>query len=317
MINNSTIIDYLDELTLQYAQWCQRTKDGSYYAIADGLQCRQGKPVPEPKRSIPISAKPISNDPKSKALANSPKYDKTPGSSTKLPRKSEDEYREIAKEIVAKNPNLEKGVREFVSGKTDEVPLSVLYGVQGFNAKPELVARTRDLLDRQDVLKKDNGETLLFFRGSSLARTEQLLGIGEDGNVHGAGKGMFGNGTYASATNKGWDGDDSKARGTAREYATSIKDGNNMGEKVATFALRSDAKILDFDTDFEFDDWFENVISRAERATGLTFSEPGEAAAALGIHAYKVPGGSTGSIKEDYWVILNRGAIIASVEEFE
>lgn len=314
--NSSIIIDYLDELTLQYAQWCQR-KNGKYYAIPDGLQCRKGSPVPEPKRNLPVSAKPTGNDPRSIALANSPRYDKTPGSSTKLPRKSEDEYREIAKEIVDKNPSLEKRVKDFTSGKTEKVPLPVLYEIQGFNAKPELVAKTKDLLDRQDVLKKDNGETILFYRGSSRQRTEQFLGIGEDGNVHGAGKGIFGNGTYASATSKSWDGDDRKARNTAREYATSMKDGENLGEKIVTFALRSDAKILDFNMDYEFDDWIESVIPRAEKATGLTFSSPGEAAAALGIHAYKVPGGSSGSSSEDFWVILNRGAVIASVEDFE
>lgn len=100
MSNTPTIISYLDELTLQYAQWCQRTKDGSYYAIADGLQCRQGKPVPDPISKPSVSAKPISNDPRSVALATSPKYVQTPGSSSKLPRKSEDEYRKIAEEIV-------------------------------------------------------------------------------------------------------------------------------------------------------------------------------------------------------------------------
>jgi serine/threonine protein kinase len=44
MDNSRNIVNYLDYLTYQYAQWCQRS-NGSFYAIADGLQCRKGKPV--------------------------------------------------------------------------------------------------------------------------------------------------------------------------------------------------------------------------------------------------------------------------------
>jgi len=304
-----TIVDYLDQLTYEYSQLCQRSSDGTIYGIAEGKQCRKGKP---------ISANPIQEvNSREASLRSSPKYRETPGSSTKIPRKSEEYYREVAKELVSREPGLARGAQDFISGKSEEVPLSVLYAVQGFNAKPELVATTKDLMKRNDVLKKDNGETILFYRGSSADRTDQLLGVGEMGDVHGAGKGMFGNGTYASATNKGWDGDDKKARDTAISYARSVKDGRNLDEKVATFALRSDANILDFDTDYDFDDWFESVIPKAERATGLTFNDVGQAAAALGIHAYKIPGADSGTIREDYWVILNRGAIIATVEELE
>jgi hypothetical protein len=38
------IKDYLDQLTWEYAQLCQR-KDGSIYGIASGKQCRKGKPI--------------------------------------------------------------------------------------------------------------------------------------------------------------------------------------------------------------------------------------------------------------------------------
>lgn len=42
---SSNICQYLDELTWEYAQWCKRPKDGSYYAIADGKRCKKGTPV--------------------------------------------------------------------------------------------------------------------------------------------------------------------------------------------------------------------------------------------------------------------------------
>ena len=38
------IRNYLDQLTWEYTQLCQRN-DGSIYGIADGLQCRKGKPI--------------------------------------------------------------------------------------------------------------------------------------------------------------------------------------------------------------------------------------------------------------------------------
>jgi hypothetical protein len=52
-------------------------------------------------------------------------------------------------------------------------------------------------------------------------------------------------------------------------------------------------------------------MAKAEEKTGRHYNDVGEAAAALGIHAYHVP--QTDTQGEDYWVILNRGAVIAAV----
>ena len=53
----------------------------------------------------------------------------------------------------------------------------------------------------------------------------------------------------------------------------------------------------------------DDVRDRAEKATGYRFDDVGEAAAALGIHAYQVP-----QQGEDFFVILNRGAVVAAMD---
>ena len=113
-------------------------------------------------------------------------------------------------------------------------------------------------------------------------------------------------------------------------------------KRVTAFALRKDANIKTWkagssvkttrksqfhagpDGDWykeNFEVWKEETVKKAEKLTGLKYNSVGEAATALGIDAYQVPlpltqmDEVTGVITRttfDYWVILNRSAIIVS-----
>ena len=112
--------------------------------------------------------------------------------------------------------------------------------------------------------------------------------------------------------------------------------------RVTAFALRKDANIKTWkagssvkttrksqfhagpDGDWyteNFLTWRKETIAKAEKLTGLKYESVGEAATALGIDAYQIPlpltemDEVTGVITRstmDYWVILNRSAIIVS-----
>ena len=94
-------------------------------------------------------------------------------------------------------------------------------------------------------------------------------------------------------------------------------------ERVTAFGFKKDANVIKWQkgadvmegTDRKWLEWQEMIHAKAEEATGLTFNSVGEAASALGIDAYQVPnaGGITG-LNEDYWVILNRGALMVADE---
>ena len=113
-------------------------------------------------------------------------------------------------------------------------------------------------------------------------------------------------------------------------------------EKVTAFALRKEANVKTWkagssvkttrksqfhagpDGDWyteNFLPWRKETIAKAEKLTGLKYNSVGEACTALGIDAYQVPlpltemDEVTGVITRttfDYWVILNRSAIIVS-----
>ena len=95
-------------------------------------------------------------------------------------------------------------------------------------------------------------------------------------------------------------------------------------ERVTAFGFKKDARVVTWkqkDMDIwegasrEWTEWEEMIHERAGKLTGLTFDTTGEAAAALGIDAYQVPNaGGIEGLDEDYWVILNRGALVVSDE---
>jgi len=117
---------------------------------------------------------------------------------------------------------------------------------------------------------------------------------------------------------------------------------SQTNQRVTAFALRKDANVKTWksgasvkttrksqfhagpDGDWYQENWVkwvDETIEKAEKQTGLRYKKVGEAAAALGIDAYQVPlpltqmDEVTGVITRttfDYWVILNRSAIIVS-----
>jgi hypothetical protein len=223
------------------------------------------------------------------ALKGSPKYDKTPGSRSPIPKR--------------------------VPKESGETGLKSLYGKQGFNAKPELVATVDDLRKRKDIVTNSDGSPRIFYRGVGDEKfADQFKGLGSEGGSHYPGKGIFGNGSYAAAPSYHDPSEAStrEAIKTAKAYAG---ERNNLSSKVTAFALRKDANVVEFNgktTEERMEQhmwWGEETVRDAEKKTGNRFNGVGEAAAALGIHAFTVP-----QRDGDYLVLLNRGAIIAAMD---
>jgi hypothetical protein len=226
------------------------------------------------------------------ALRESPKYDKTPGSRSPIDK------------IVPKS--------------SGSLPLGFLYESQGFNAKPELVATVDDLRKRKDIVTNSDGSPRIFYRGVTLEKfADQFKGLGISGDTHYPGRGIDGNGTYAAAASHLDPSEVSTGNAvkTAKAYVGYVK---SLSSKVTAFALRKDANVVEFSgkTDLErrteYGWWRQETLKKAEEKTGYILDDIGEAAAALGIHAYTVPARAKG--QEDYLVLLNRGAVIAAMD---
>jgi len=200
----------------------------------------------------------------------------------------------------------------------DFMQLGDIYKAQGFNDKPVLVATRADLESRDDILKQPGtNKPIIMYRGVTTPEfTDQFKGLGKDGDTHYPGEGIYGNGTYAAATAPGARSSlaEQIPQGTARSYAGS---GGKVDQRVTAFAFRNDANVKDFgegsmDERFNrFSDWRLEVLKGARDKYGVEFNDVGHAAAALGYHAYRVPMSDQG---EDYFVILNRGALITALD---
>ena len=192
--------------------------------------------------------------------------------------------------------------------------LTDIYQQQGFNKKPELVGTAGELRGRKDLLTNPDGTNVIMYRGVTTQEfSDQFKGLGENGGQHFPGKGIHGNGSYAAAAaghnTKATEG---TAKLTARAYTGARE---NSASKVTAFGLRKDANVVTFSgADYfertkQYDKWYDRVIAQANKKTGYRFKDIGEAAAAIGIHAYQVPQQS-----EDFFVVLNRGAVVAAMD---
>jgi hypothetical protein len=270
-----------------------------------------------------------------KLLENSPKYSSTPGSSKPVPKTTraqqvkllEGELKTIQSKIDKLNENNQadqakkwkleanKNALEFQLDRAKKVDtwqidpgLPILYKLQGFDAKPEVVKTRADLESRADVAKHPDGRPIIAFRGvTSEEFSHQLKGGGPDGDIHFSGAGIYGNGTYAASAPKTGDTKhDRWAQKTAVSYSGS---GGNTERRVTAFAFRSDANLAQFSDAGEYHRWTQKIMKEASKKTGYEFTDIGHAAAAMGIHAYSIPQGG-----EDYWVVLNRGAMIVATD---
>ena len=263
-------------------------------------------------------------------VAQSPKYKSTPGSSKPLPKVTKEGLlKDLNKELELKKKELERAhpmdvhsLKVTISGLERDISytkrgdfssvmpssLSRIYEKQGYNSKPEVVAKRSDLESRSDITRNPDGRPIIAYRGvSSEEFSTQFKGGGSNGEVHFPGQGIYGNGSYAASSPlKGDTKHDKWAQETAVNYSGDEKEKAYL--KVTAFAFRSDARIVQFEENGKtFPEWERETLAKAEKAIGQPFYDVGAAAASLGIHAYRIP-----QMGQDYWVVLNRGAIIVA-----
>ena len=227
-----------------------------------------------------------------------------------------------------------------------------LFWKQGFNKRPTRVKNVQALMDRKDLVKGADGENLVLYRGVSDDRwNDQFKGIGKGGDTYFAGEGIYGNGSYAAARNfHGTKASLSKSTKNAIEIAENYTQSNafapplSVAEKqkrITAFGLKKDAnfktwkkgsstKNLKYEHAFPDSDWYkqtfqkweDETMAKAQKLTGYKIDTVGEACSILGIDGYQVPLPLVDKLKEggaelinfdaDYWVILNRSAIVVS-----
>ena len=222
-----------------------------------------------------------------------------------------DEIRSEQRRIQYRIDQLDKGKDDSENG----LPLGYIYERQGFSRKPILVDSVAELKTMEGLYKQPDGSNVIFYRGVAEEQfADQFKGLGADGDIHYLGKGIYGNGTYAAAPSTANTPDGlQQAKQTAVEYALAAKAPKGVQNKrVTAFGLRGDANIKTFEQDSmkAYYEWEDLVKEEALVRTGIRAIDVGEAAASLGIDAYQVPRGQA----EDYWVILNRGAVVAARE---
>ncbi len=273
-----------------------------------------------------------------KFVEGSPKYKEVPGSTkpirkmsteeiVKELRKAENDYLTRAQDFDKRGKtfeaNLERGkandadyfAGKYLRGLSRNPPLDFIYRLQGYDARPEVVSSRKDLESRDDLVKGRDGKALVLWRGvTSVEFADQFKGAGPRGDVHYPGSGIYGNGTYAASESPG-----TPNRRSALKEAESYTGwgDENKDRRITAFGIRKDANIVQFEgKDWmergggKFNDWKKGIIKKAEDETGRVFHDIGEAAAALGVHAYRVPQGRD----EDFWVILNRGALVVAAD---
>ena len=229
--------------------------------------------------------------------------------------------------------------------------LEYLYWRQGFNKKPIRVKNVKALKDRKDLLKGADGENLVVYRGvSNDDWSDSFKGIGKRADDYYVGEGIYGNGSYAASRNiNGTKSMITQGNKNAYEIAETYtaRYGQTVTEaekkkRITAFGIKKDANLKTWskgsstkklnpkephafpDSDWyekEFVKWQKEIKKEAEKLTGLKYETSGEAAVALGIDGYQVPLPLLDEIKEtgelihfnaDYWVILNRSAIVVS-----
>lgn len=277
--------------------------------------------------------------PRDQLLNRSPKYKTTPGESKPIPKANladvksrlEKDIAQLDRRLAAMDlrgadPNekkslnvhrqkLEIALQSANRGQILEPGLYYLYNLQKYNGRPEVVATKTDLMQSNNVLKNSDGSPIILYRGVTRdVYSDQFKGVGYEGSYHYPGRGIYGDGTYAaSKADPGLPGnarvDDRGAIATAKAYAGGGF-GGDKSYKITAFALRSDANVVQFKNMDEWDAWSKNIVKEASQATGYPFRDVGAAAAAMGIHAYRMPV----DIGTDYWVVLNRRATIVSMD---
>ena len=250
--------------------------------------------------------------------------------------------------IDAKIERLEQGLSiERAIDKNSPMYNDYLFWKQGFNKKPDRVKNVQALKDRTDLVKGADGENLLVYRGVSNDKwSDEFKGIGKTGNHYYVGNGIYGNGSYAASRNihgtKAMVKQGNKnAYDLAENYTSSYGSTVTAAEKkkrITAFGIKKGANLKTWekgastknlkgahafpDSDWyrqTFKKWEDETIAKATKLTGYKVNTVGEACTILGIDGYQVPlplvdevGDKLVHWNMDYWVILNRSAIVVS-----
>ena len=250
--------------------------------------------------------------------------------------------------IDAKIERLEQGLSiERAIDKNSPMYNDYLFWKQGFNKKPDRVKNVQALKDRTDLVKGADGENLLVYRGVSNDKwSDEFKGIGKTGDHYYVGNGIYGNGSYAASRNihgtKAMVKQGNKnAYDLAENYTSSYGSTVTAAEKkkrITAFGIKKGANLKTWekgastkslkgahafpDSDWyrqTFKKWEDETIAKATKLTGYKVNTVGEACSILGIDGYQVPlplvdevGDKLVHWNMDYWVILNRSAIVVS-----
>jgi len=250
--------------------------------------------------------------------------------------------------IDAKIERLEKGLSiERAIDKSSPMYNDYLFWKQGFNKRPDRVKNVKALKDRTDLVKSADGENLLVYRGVSNDKwSDEFKGIGKTGDYYYQGNGIYGNGSYAASRNihgtktmvkQG----NQNAFDLAENYTSSYGSTVTAAEKkkrITAFGIKKGANLKTWDKGAStkslkgahafpdsdwyrttFKNWENETIAKATKLTGYKVNTVGEACTILGIDGYQVPLPLVDEVGDklvhwnlDYWVILNRSAIVVS-----
>jgi len=246
--------------------------------------------------------------------------------------------------IDAKIRKLEQGLSiERAIDKNSPMYNDYLFWKQGFNKRPDRVKNVQALKDRTDLVKGADGENLLVYRGVSNNKwSDEFKGVGKTGDYYYQGNGIYGNGSYAASRNihgtkamvkqgnqNAFDLADNYTNATTtvdknkRITAFGIKKGANLktwDKGASTKNLKGAHAFPDSDWyRTTFKNWENETIAKATKLTGYKVNTVGEACTILGIDGYQVPLPLVDEVGDklvhwnlDYWVILNRSAIVVS-----
>jgi len=246
--------------------------------------------------------------------------------------------------INAKIKRLEQGLSiEKAIDKSSPMYNDYLFWKQGFNKRPDRVKNVQALKDRKDLVKGADGENLLVYRGVSNNKwSDEFKGVGKTGDYYYKGDGIYGNGSYAASRNiHGTKTMVKQGNQNAFDLADNYTNATTTADKnkrITAFGIKKDANLKTWDKGVStknlkgahafpdsdwyyntFNSWKEETIAKATKLTGYKVNTVGEACTILGIDGYQVPLPLVDEVGDklvhwnlDYWVILNRSAIVVS-----
>jgi len=203
--------------------------------------------------------------------------------------------------------------------------MAIIYEMRGWN-EPAAVESWTDITagtTKTPIMTADNtGAPILFYRGvndssgNKTARTsaKQKQDDLRRGREHFVGFGVHGQGTYAAAATTNSASTTKNARWGGDPY-NAMREAKNYGRTVVVFGLKkgSNIRVGSKGGGVNYGDMVRDaqkiVGGNIRGSTAWKTGDEGLAAAILGYDAYRATSGSGGG---DYWVVLNRSAMVIS-----